>query len=186
MTFNCLFQHQIRREGSVSKWYKHLSHRIVTPPSGLSTRASFKQHLMITERVFSPRNLQSLDATFRDTLKLSFGQTGRHCHFESCLGKQEKSQSQVVIGHILRGCLSIPACLAHVRALVGKKEVCRDPGSVLIETFRALLIVGDTALQLSQFILGAPRFKQRGGHNTRDAALVSSGSSRKPVLLSTQ
>ena len=142
MTFNCLFQHQIRREGSVSKWYKHLSHRIVTPPSGLSTRASFKQHLMITERVFSPRNLQSLDATFRDTLKLSFGQTGRHCHFESCLGKQEKSQSQVVIGHILRGCLSIPACLAHVRALVGKKEVCRDPGSVLIETFRALLIVG--------------------------------------------
>ena len=90
MSFNCLFQHQMRREGSVSKWYKHLSHRIVTPPSGLSTRASFKQHLMITERVFSPRNLQSLDATFRDTLKLSFGQTGRHCHFESCLGKQER------------------------------------------------------------------------------------------------
>ena len=180
MTFNCLFQHQIRREGSVSKWYKHLSHRIVTPPSGLSTRASFKQHLMITERVFSPRNLQSLDATFRDTLKLSFGQTGRHCHFESCLGKQEKSQSQVVIGHILRGCLSIPGCLAHVRALVGKKEVCRDPGSVLIETFRALAIVGGR----TQFDLGAPCSIQFI-YNT-----ISSSSSRgvleKPVLLSSQ
>ena len=67
-----------------------------------------------------------------------------------------------------------------------EKGACPDPASVLIETFRALLIVGDTALQLSQFILGAPRFKQQGGHNTRDAALVSSGSSRKPVLLSTR
>ena len=172
----------MRREGSVSKWYKHLSHRIVTPPSGLSTRASFKQHLTITERVFSPRNLQSLDATFRDTLKLSFGQTGRHCHFESCLGKQEKSQSEVrvVIGHILRGCLSIPGCLAHVRALVGKKEVCRDPGSVLIETFRALSIVGGR----TQFDLGAPCSIQFI-YNT-----ISSSSSRgvleKPVLLSSQ
>ena len=69
---------------------------------------------------------------------------------------------------------------------LGKRRPVQILGSVLIETFRALLIVGDTALQLSQFILGAPRFKQQGGHNTRDAALVSSGSSRKPVLLSTR
>ena len=52
------------------------------------------------------KSTQSLDTAFRVGLKLSFRLTGRHCHFESCLGKQEKSQSQVVIGHIFKGVVS--------------------------------------------------------------------------------
>ena len=98
----------------------------------------------------------TLDAAFRVTLELSFGQTGRHCHLleESAVWENKKRVNHR--GGNWPNSLSIPGCLAHVRALVGKKEVCRDPGRVLIETFRGLSIVGPGGSTAVQFDLGVP------------------------------
>ena len=94
------FQHQMRQGSSVSKWCKHLSHRIVTPPSGLGTTGYFSP-AMHSLFHFIPITISlTLDTfcivhshVFRVTLKMSL-ETDRRCPLGKLSGNNKRANQR--------------------------------------------------------------------------------------------